>query len=75
MRDEFLAGDGLPGPRDDGGDGLGLLADARDAGALDPGLDLRLVRDLLFGAMNAPALRGRRPEDAAGVLAVLIGLN
>ncbi|MDN5854701.1 MAG: hypothetical protein L0K86_17995 [Actinomycetia bacterium] len=58
-----------------GGMWLGLLADARYAGALDPGLDLRLVRDLLFGAMNAEPLRGRRPEDAADALAVLIGLS
>ena len=52
-----------------------LLDDARADGALAPGLDPRLVRDLLFGAMNSLTMRTRDPHDVAEAIAVLIGLD
>jgi hypothetical protein len=53
----------------------GLVEDARTAGVLPVGTDARLVRDLLFGAMNAPPMRDRDPEVVADALGALLGLS
>jgi hypothetical protein len=33
-----------------------------------------LIRDLLFGAMNATPLRNRQPEEVAEALTTLLGI-
>jgi hypothetical protein len=35
---------------------------------------MRLLRDLLFGAMNAPATGARRPQEIARALDAMIGI-
>lgn len=58
---------------------VGLVADAQAAGVLPAGVDARLVRDLLFGAMNGtPRSAGRAgwsPEAASAAIVALLGLG
>jgi TetR/AcrR family transcriptional regulator, cholesterol catabolism regulator len=51
-----------------------LLEEAQAAGVVPPDQDPRLIRDLLFGAMNATPMRARPPEQIARALAALIGV-
>jgi AcrR family transcriptional regulator len=53
----------------------GLVADAQRDGALPAGLDPRLTRDLLFGAINAVGLTGGAPDEIAGAVHALLGLR
>jgi TetR/AcrR family transcriptional regulator, cholesterol catabolism regulator len=52
-----------------------LVADAQRAGVLAEGHQPRLLRDLIFGALNAVGLGGRSPDEAAAALEALIGLD
>jgi TetR/AcrR family transcriptional regulator, cholesterol catabolism regulator len=54
---------------------LDLLRDQQRSGGLSPDVDLRIVRELLFGAMNSPALRDRDPREVARTLVTLIGVG
>lgn len=51
-----------------------LLREAQVAGLLPGDQDARLLRDLLFGAMNATPMRARPPEEIAQALAAVIGI-
>jgi AcrR family transcriptional regulator len=53
----------------------GLVADVQHDGALPAGLDPRLTRDLLFGAINAVGLAGGAPDEIAGAVHALLGLR
>jgi AcrR family transcriptional regulator len=52
-----------------------LVAEAQRAGVLSAEPDPRLLRDLLFGALNAVSLAGRPPEQTEAALAALLGLG
>lgn len=52
-----------------------LVAEAQRAGVLAAEPDPRLLRDLLFGAVNAVSLAGRAPEETTAALAALLGLG
>jgi len=52
-----------------------LVGDAQRTGAIAAGADPRLVRDLLFGAMNASLLRPSRPEGPAAAEEVAASLK
>jgi AcrR family transcriptional regulator len=60
-----------------GGQWTELIDDAQRAGAIAAEADPRLVRDLLFGAMNAsaphPSRPGREPRDISRALRALLG--
>ncbi|HEY1970428.1 MAG TPA: TetR/AcrR family transcriptional regulator [Pseudonocardia sp.] len=64
----------LPQEREYGRRFVSLLDEAQRAGQLPAGLDPRLIRDLLFGAMNATPLRNRQPEEVAEALTTLLGI-
>lgn len=64
----------LPQERRYGRYWIELLREAQAAGLLPEDHDIRLVRDLLFGAMNAPATGSRHPKEIAGALYALIGI-
>jgi AcrR family transcriptional regulator len=51
-----------------------LVADTQRCGALPGAVDARLVRDLLFGAINAVSLAGRPSSDVAGAVHALLRL-
>lgn len=51
-----------------------LVRDAQSAGILAPQPDARLLRDLIFGALNAVSLAGRPSDDTADALQALLGL-
>jgi AcrR family transcriptional regulator len=52
-----------------------LITQAQAAGVLPREEDPRLLRDLLFGAMNATPMRVRRPEEIARALAAVVGIT
>jgi AcrR family transcriptional regulator len=52
-----------------------LVADAQQAGVIGTGADPRLVRDLLFGALNAVSLTGRTPQETTAALENLLSLT
>ena len=52
-----------------------LVDDAQRDGALPERLDPRLTRDLLFGAVNAVGLAGRKPEEVSTAVHALLGLG
>jgi AcrR family transcriptional regulator len=52
-----------------------LIADAQDGGVLPAGFDPRLLRDLIFGALNAVTLAGRPSEDVVDALQGLLGIG
>jgi AcrR family transcriptional regulator len=52
-----------------------LVAEAQRAGVLAAEPDPRLLRDLLFGAVNAVSLTGRAPDETTAALASLLGLG
>jgi AcrR family transcriptional regulator len=51
-----------------------LVRDAQSAGVLAPQPEARLLRDLIFGALNAVSLAGRPSDDTANALQALLGL-
>jgi len=51
-----------------------LVTDAQKAGVLAREPDPRLLRDLIFGALNAVSLAGRPSDDIADALRALLGL-
>ena len=51
-----------------------LVTDAQSAGILARDPDPRLLRDLIFGALNAVSLAGRPSDDTADALQALLGL-
>jgi TetR/AcrR family transcriptional regulator, cholesterol catabolism regulator len=51
-----------------------LVGDAQSAGVLAREPDPRLLRDLIFGALNAVSLAGRPSGDTADALRALLGL-
>jgi AcrR family transcriptional regulator len=51
-----------------------LLQEAQAADVLPADRDVRLLRDLLFGAMNAPSFVDRRPQEIARALCAVIGI-
>jgi TetR/AcrR family transcriptional regulator, cholesterol catabolism regulator len=51
-----------------------LVRDAQSAGVLAREPDPRLLRDLIFGALNAVSLAGRPSGDTADALRALLGL-
>jgi TetR/AcrR family transcriptional regulator, cholesterol catabolism regulator len=51
-----------------------LVRDAQSAGVLAREPDSRLLRDLIFGALNAVSLAGRPSDDTANALQALLGL-
>jgi AcrR family transcriptional regulator len=51
-----------------------LVTDAQSAGVLAREPDPRLLRDLIFGALNAVSLAGRPSNDVADALQALLGL-
>lgn len=50
-----------------------LVTEAQDAGVVARGPDPRLLRDLIFGALNAVSLAGRPSDDIADALQALLG--
>jgi AcrR family transcriptional regulator len=60
--------------RDYGRRWVSLLDEAQRAGGLPSGIEPRLIRDLLFGAMNATPLRNRQPDEVANALTTLLGI-
>ncbi|GAA5176569.1 hypothetical protein GCM10023321_85290 [Pseudonocardia eucalypti] len=52
-----------------------LVAEAQSTGHLPDSVDPRLVRDLLFGALNAVSLAGRPPAEAASAVYALLRLG
>jgi AcrR family transcriptional regulator len=64
----------LPQERRYGRYWIELLKEAQAAGLLPADHDMRLLRDLLFGAMNAPATGARRPQEIARALDAMIGI-
>jgi TetR/AcrR family transcriptional regulator, cholesterol catabolism regulator len=50
-----------------------LVRNAQSAGVLAPQPDARLLRDLIFGALNAVSLAGRPSNDTADALQALLG--
>lgn len=52
-----------------------LVTDAQQAGALVKGPDPRLLRDLIFGALNAVSLAGGPSNEIAAALQALLGLT
>ena len=50
-----------------------LVRNAQSAGVLAPQPDARLLRDLIFGALNAVGLAGRPSDDTADALQALLG--
>jgi TetR/AcrR family transcriptional regulator, cholesterol catabolism regulator len=64
----------LPQERRYGRYWIELLQEAQAAGALPADHDLRLLRDLLFGAMNAPTAGAWRPQEIARALYAMIGI-
>jgi hypothetical protein len=52
-----------------------LVRDAQSAGVLAPQPDARLLRDLIFGALNAVSLAGRPSDDTADALQALLGFT
>jgi AcrR family transcriptional regulator len=65
----------LPHERTYGRYWIELITEAQAAGVLPPTEDSRLLRDLLFGAMNATPMRVRRPEEIARALAAVVGIT
>ncbi|HEX4249880.1 MAG TPA: TetR family transcriptional regulator [Pseudonocardia sp.] len=51
-----------------------LVTEAQQAGVIAPEPEPRLVRDLLFGAVNAVSLAGRPPRETVAAIAALLGL-
>jgi AcrR family transcriptional regulator len=51
-----------------------LVTDAQNAGVLPPEPDPRLLRDLIFGALNAVGLAGQPSDNVAEALQALLGL-
>ena len=53
----------------------GLLAEARSSELLAVDLAGRMVRDLMFGAMNSPTTHAHAPEAVVATLAAFIGVD
>lgn len=51
-----------------------IVAEAQHAGVLSDRVEPQLVRDLIFGALNAVALADTPPDSAAAALRALVGL-
>lgn len=52
-----------------------LITEAQRAGVISAAPDPRLLRDLLFGAVNAVSLAGRAPGETTAALDALLGLG
>jgi AcrR family transcriptional regulator len=73
-RDRRSADPYLPLERQYGRYWIELLEEAQAAAVVPPDQDPGLIRDLLFGAMNATPMRARPPEEIVRALAALIGV-
>jgi AcrR family transcriptional regulator len=64
----------LPQERRYGRFWIDVLREAQAGDVLPADQDVRLLRDLLFGAMNAPSIVDRRPQEIARALCAVIGI-
>ena len=74
-RDRAAVDPYLPQERTYGRFWIELIGEAQAAGLLPADQDPRLLRDLLFGAMNATPMRVRRPEEITQALAAVLGIT
>jgi TetR/AcrR family transcriptional regulator, cholesterol catabolism regulator len=65
----------LPQERRYGRYWIDLLREAQAAGVIPADHDVRLLRDLLFGAMNAPATGSRGPKEITRALYAIVGIT
>jgi AcrR family transcriptional regulator len=64
----------LPQERRYGRYWIDVLLEAQAGDVLPADQDVRLLRDLLFGAMNAPSIVDRCPQEIARALCAVIGI-